>query len=98
MPVFCSYALGAGTPTLPINSSFGQGFFMNPRRELVTDSAEITKQMTGFADGWTLNILAEGGISTNLDGYQLVCYGIGSTPGANLSAGWTFYEGSKEDF
>lgn len=54
--------------------------------------------MAGFSDGWTLNILAEGGISTNLNGYQLICYGIGSTPEASLSAGWTFYEGSKDDF
>ena len=98
MPVFSSYALGAGIPTLPIGGSFGQGFFMNSKRELVTDPEEIKKEMAGFSDGWTLNILAEGGISTNLNGYQLICYGIGSTPGASLSAGWTFYEGSKDDF
>ena len=85
-------------PTLPIGGSFGQGFFMNSTRELVTDPEEIKKEMAGFSDGWTLNILAEGGISTNLNGYQLICYGIGSTPGASLSAGWTFYEGSKDDF
>ena len=98
MPVFSSYALGAGIPTLPIGGFFGQGFFMNSKRELVTDPEEIKKEMAGFSDGWTLNILAEGGISTNLNGYQLICYGIGSTPGASLSAGWTFYEGSKDDF
>ena len=82
---------------LMIGGSFGQGFFMNSKRELVTDPEEI-KKMAGFSDGWTLNILAEGEISTNLNGYQLICYGIGSTPGASLSAGWTFYEGSKDDF
>ena len=98
MPVFSSYALGAGIPTLPIGGSFGQGFFMNSKRELVTDPEKIIEEMAGFSDGWTLNILAEGGISTNLNGYQLICYGIGSTPGASLSAGWTFYEGSKDDF
>ena len=57
--------------TLDTPGSFVQGFFMNSKRELVTDPAEIKKEMAGFSDGWTLNILAEGGISTNLNGYQL---------------------------
>lgn len=99
MPVYTSYAVGASmSAPWPVGYTMGRGHLEDSAGNVVTDPEVLKSELTGLGIGWSVNVGLETGRSYNTHNYVFVYDAVGSTPGLGLSAGWTFYEGQKDDF